>query len=114
MAVLAKLIPELTLEDVREAVLVGACNIYHAASHNFLHAGDPQVLQALYKTAFFVLQAKYYRENGTYINQSSLLAKHLTGMDLQVLQAREKLKNAENFSIYSKLLVQWSSSLIKD
>ncbi len=109
---LADLIPKITVKEARQAVLVGACNLYHATSHNFLHAADPAVLQALYKTAFFVLQAKYYSETGSYINQRSTLAERLNGMDRAILEAGQKLQKVENLAAYSELLLKWSSSLI--
>ena len=40
-------------EAVRRAVKIGACNIYHACIHNFLHERDPQLLKGLYKSADF-------------------------------------------------------------
>ena len=56
------------LEDaVRRAVKIGACNIYHACVHNFLHERDPQLLKGLYKSAAFVIQAEYFRKTGQYV-----------------------------------------------
>ena len=35
---LAELCPQITRDDIRRAVQQGACAIYHASSHNILHA----------------------------------------------------------------------------
>ena len=47
-------------EDIKRAVRVGACNVYHAASHNFLHARDMVALKDIYKAARFVVRMKHY------------------------------------------------------
>lgn len=60
----------LTEEDAKQAVYIGACNLYHGCSHNYLHAMEVDMLTALYKAAFFVLQAKYFCHSGTYIKIS--------------------------------------------
>ncbi len=53
-------------EDIKRAVRVGACNVYHAASHNFLHARDMVALKDIYKAARFVARMKYYLDTGIY------------------------------------------------
>ena len=41
---LAELCPEITTDDIRRAVQQGACAIYHASSHNILHARNWSIL----------------------------------------------------------------------
>jgi uncharacterized protein len=104
--------------DARAAVLMGACNLYHMCSHNYLHGGDMETLRALYKSAFFVLQAKHFAETGDYVKSHSVLKDVLTGTDLSVSQTAEQIKNASVSSVtlerYSELLLQWTHKLIRE
>ncbi len=56
-------------EAVKRAVKIGACNIYHACVHNFLHERDADILKGLYKSAAFVIQVSYFMETGRYIKR---------------------------------------------
>lgn len=110
------IIPVPAAADARAAVLMGACNLYHMCSHNYLHGGDMETLKGLYKSAFFVLQAKHFAETGDYVKSHSALKDLLTGMDLSVLRAAEQVKTAElsqaALERYSELLLQWTRQLI--
>lgn len=110
------IIPALTDEDAHSAVLIGACNLYHMCSHNYLHGGDTDTLKGLYKSAFFVLQAKHYCETGNYVRSHLALKNVLTGTDLTVLQYAEQLKTADRSQAaleqYSELMLQWTHKLI--
>lgn len=109
-------IPDLTDADARSTVLTGACNLYHMCSHNYLHGGDVDTLKVLYKSAFFVLQAKHYSETGDYIRSHSALKNILTGTDLMVLQYAEQIKTADGLHTelerYSELMLRWTQELI--
>ena len=102
--------------DARAAVLMGACNLYHMCSHNYLHGGDMETLRSLYKSAFFVLQANHFSETGDYVKSHSALKEVLTGTDLSVSQAAEQVKTADisqpRLERYSELLLQWTHQLI--
>lgn len=102
--------------DARAAVLMGACNLYHMCSHNYLHGGDIKMLRALYKSAFFVMQAKHFSETGDYVKSHSALKDVLTGRDLSVSQAAEQVKLADisqtALERYSERLLEWTHQLI--
>lgn len=111
------LLPLLDRSDVKRAVLLGACNIYHMCSHNFLHEYDAQILRSLYKTSFFVMIAKHFYETGDYIKKKS---------DLIPLLPKEERKLLESISLFdappldddqfkelSKNMLEWSSRLIR-
>lgn len=104
--------------DARDAVLMGACNLYHMCSHNYLHGGDMEMLKALYKSAFFVMQAKHFSETGDYVKSHSALKDVLTGTDLSVSRAAEQVKTANisqaALERYSELLLQWTHQLIRE
>lgn len=113
---LQDIIPAPTNADTCAAVLTGACNLYHMCSHNYLHGGDMETLKGLYKSAFFVLQAKQCYETGSYIGNHSALKDILVGMDLYVMQYGEQIKNADGSQTelerYSELMLQWTHQLI--
>lgn len=102
--------------DARAAVLMGACNLYHMCSHNYLHGGDMETLKSLYKSAFFVLQAKHFSGTGDYVKRHSALKHVLTGTDLSVSQAAEQVKTTDPSQAalgrYSEQLLQWTHQLI--
>lgn len=110
------IIPAPTDADARAAVWMGACSLYHMCSHNYLYGGDMETLKGLYKSAFFVLQAKHFSETGDYVKSHSALKHVLTGMDLSVSQAAEQIKTADlsqaALECYSEPLLQWTHQLI--
>lgn len=54
-------------DAARQAVHRGACAIYHACCHNYLHA--QAALDGLTKSLWFTLQAKYFCDTGRYIRR---------------------------------------------
>ena len=96
-----------------EAVHLGACNIYHACCHNYLHEREPEILKACCKSAFFVLQARYYLETGAYISRKADLLDRLAGADRAVLESLLSGAFAERFTECSGLLLDWASGLIR-
>lgn len=102
--------------DAHAAVLAGACSLYHTCSHNYLHARDPAVLAALFKSASFVLRAKHFCETGVYCKYSTDLSVHLTGSDAELFRHTEACRRTElclaEFDAASAQLLMWSSGLI--
>lgn len=105
-----------TAEDARNAVLAGACNLYHGCAHGFLHTHTVACLRELYKAAVFVLQAKHCAQTGVYLRTRAALAEALTGRDLQVLRTATEIRTApeapEVLKQAAALLLSWSSTLI--
>ena len=63
-------------------------NLYHAAVHSYLHSENLQdALVSLYKTTFFILQVKYFLQNGEYIRTKQELLSKLSGSDREILAA---------------------------
>ncbi len=100
--------------DVKRAALIGACNIYHTCVHNFLHENQAEILRAMLKTAFFVQQAKYYYETGTYIRNKQELLLRLCEQDKELLGASmastDMLK--AQFNELSEKLIAWAGEVI--
>lgn len=111
------LLPLIGKEDIHRAVRIGACNIYHMCGHNMVHEKDGKILQALYKSASFTVQAIYYDQTGTYIKQKAELIPMLQPQEREILQAGIMLKKQPNmaqaeFEELSELLFNWAAGLI--
>ncbi len=102
------LTPLLTREDSCRSVHSGACGIYHACVHNWLHERSTQVLEQLQKSAFFVLRAKKFCETGTHMAQRARLLPCLSSRERAVLQA-----DPHALEHTSRLLMDWAAELIR-
>ncbi len=111
---LETIIPKITEENAKQASLVGACNIYHACSHNFLHAQEVDTLKMLYKSAFFVMQADYYCKTGLYINSRCKMQEIVEAEDEFILQTLRcpTIIDLNTLQEYSQKLLEWSGNLI--
>ena len=96
-------------EDVRRAVLTGACGLYHACVHNRLHERDPELLRQLGKSVFFTLRAKHYAETGRFLLRRDQLAGALPPEERALLEAFGR----EDFHALSRRLLDWSGALIR-
>lgn len=112
------LLPLIDKEDVKHAVKIGACNLYHACCHNFIYKKSSDILSDLYKLAFFVLQAKHFYETNCYISSKTEINKYVVGEDSKILNIcmnRKKLTNMDEVELvfYYDKLISWSSKLIQ-
>lgn len=114
---LEDIIPVPNADDARLAVQNGACAIYHACCHNLLHARSSDVLQELYKSAVFTLQALHFCRTGHYLRTRAELQKVLSGDDARVLAAANDLRrgvSADRLEPCSSLLLSWAAGLLAD
>lgn len=104
--------PSLGQEDAWLAVRMGACNLYHACSHNYLHARSYAVLQNLYKSARFTVRMKYYACTGSYLAAMRELEQAAPEPDRQLLQLCRAFPLTEEpeFDRLSRVLLEWSSA----
>lgn len=105
-------------EDVKRAVKIGACNLYHACCHNFLYENSSEILSALYKSSFFILQAKYFYETNQYISSKTDLIKQLNDIDKEIMNIcmdRKKLiaMDEADLVLYYDKIISWSSSILQ-
>lgn len=100
-------------QAVKRAIRIGACNIYHACVHNFVHEKSDDVLRSLYKSAVFVLQAVWFYETGKYIKSKTELQNAIYPPSA-VLSTAQELKNGASvkFEQMSELLLNWAKTLI--
>ena len=107
--------PPLCREDARLAVRIGACNLYHACSHNYLHARSYAVLQNLYKSARFTVRMKYYACTGSYLAAMRELEQVAPEPDRQLLQLCRSFPLTEEteFDRLSRVLLEWASAQLR-
>ena len=109
---LAPLLKEIRPGDAAEAVRISSANLYHGACHSYLYSENRgRALADLYKAVFFILQAKYFYENGNYISEKKTLLPLLQAEDRQLLDICLRRKElfcspAEEKRCF-KLLLQW-------
>ena len=101
-------------EDIRRSVLTGACNLYHACSHNFLHAKDSNMLVGLYKAARFTVRMKHFLDTGSYISSMKFLSEHVTDKDRTILNIASSEFQENDFTERSRILIEWASEIITE
>lgn len=106
---LAELCPAMTGDDVRRAVQQGACAIYHASSHNILHARDWSILPQLYKSARFTIRMKHYLLTGVYVSAFGELATVVGEEEKTILEARNPSTEGDAF-----MLLEWASKTMRE
>lgn len=99
---------------VREAVHLGACNIYHGCVHNMVHEKDAVILADLYKAALFVAQAIVYLETGRYVHSSDALRAAAAPEERMILETAQAFKEKKPvcFETASEMLFQWAQRWI--
>ena len=105
-------------DDIRRAIHIGACNVYHICVHNLVHEKSLDILKAIYKSAVFILQAIAFYEIGKYERQKSTLQSLLKPKDQNILQSGIELKekdqiSKEEFDKLSELMLKWASKWIQ-
>lgn len=104
-------------EDVRRAVRIGVCNIYHMCGHNLVHEKNCEILKDLYKSAVFTVQAVSCLQTGTYRKKKAELLPVLQQSEREILETAIALKqqpdlSQADFYRLSGRLFQWASRLI--
>lgn len=107
------LLERIDKQAVKRAIKIGACNIYHACVHNFVHEKSDDILRSLYKSAVFVLQTVWFYETGKYI-KSKVELQHAINPPSAVLDTALQLKNGATvqFDKMSELLLNWAKAVI--
>ena len=105
---LAELCPQITSDDIRRAVQQGACAIYHASSHNILHARDWSILPELYKSSRFTIRMKHYLQTGVYVSAFRELTAVVDEEEKAILEVQNP--DTENDAF---ILLKWASKTIK-
>lgn len=114
---LDELISAIREEDIRRAIRIGACNVYHMCAHNLVHKKSMKILKKPYKSAIFTLQAIAFLRTGRYEKKKADLLPLLCEDEQMVLKAGMELKNKQTLSpedrnLYSQRLLCWASKWI--
>ena len=101
---------------VNRAIKIGACNIYHGCVHNMLHEKSEDILQGLYKSASFVVQAIAFKQTGNYISHQKELLQVVSSNEHVIVETFMNLKNGEtvDFNLMSETLFAWSKKWISE
>ena len=116
---LQDLIQAPTIEDATQAVKISSENLYHTSVHSFIHSNNrAEDLKNLYKSTFFILQAKYFIETKKYIPTKNELSELLNGIDRDILNIcinRNNINEKATIELENlyKMLIQWCSDNIK-
>ena len=105
---LDSILPPMDPDDSRRAAVAGACSIYHACVHNYVHERSPEILEALYKQARFVLRAKHYSETGVFLRALPNIVSETKGSDREIAIGPEG-----DFDSRSEALIGWSSDIVR-
>lgn len=107
------LLEKIDIKAVKRAIKIGACNIYHACVHNFVHEKSEDILRSLYKSAVFVIQAVWFYETGKYIKSKTELQNAINPPSA-VLTTALNLKNGADvrFEEMSEILINWAKTCI--
>ena len=107
------LLEKIDIKAVKRAIKIGACNIYHACVHNFVHEKSEDILRSLYKSAVFVIQAVWFYETGKYIKSKTELQNAIVPPSA-VLTTALNLKNGAEvkFEEMSELLINWAKACV--
>lgn len=105
---LDSILPPMDPDDSRRAAVAGACSIYHACVHNYVHERSPEILEALYKQARFVLRAKHYSETGVFLRALPNIVSETKESDREIAIGPEG-----DFDSRSEALIGWSSDIIR-
>ena len=108
-----------TRDDALQAARVGASGIYHAACHAYVFDGDAvdDILESLFKGAFFTLQALQFARTGTYPATKTELVTQLEGDEARILiigrnwQAHRPTDD-EARHVLVDLLLRWSEGVV--
>ncbi len=108
------LLKKIDKQAVKRAIRIGACNIYHACVHNFVHEKSDDILRSLYKSAVFVIQAVWFYETGKYIKSRAELQKTIDPPSAVLNTASELKRGASvNFEEMSALLLNFAKAIIE-
>ena len=90
-------------------MLQGACAIYHASSHNILHARNWSILPELYDSARFTMRVEHYLQTGVYVSAFRELTAVVDEEERTILEAQNPSTEDDAF-----MLLEWASKTMKD
>ena len=101
---------------VDRAIKLGVCNIFHGCVHNMLYEKSDDILQGLYKSASFVIQAIAFKQTGTYFRHQQDLLSVVSSDEQVIVETFLHLKSGGKvaFQRMSETLFAWSKKWINE
>lgn len=111
---LDELLSVINPSDVSRAIKIGVCNIFHGCVHNMLYEKSEEILQGLYKSASFVIQAIAFKQTGNYIIHQKELIKVVSFDEQVIINTFINMKKCGqvDFNPMSETLLNWSKKWI--
>lgn len=110
---LEPLLKKIDRQAVRRAIRIGACNVYHACVHNFVHEKSEEILRSLYKSAVFAIRAVWFYETGKFIKTNAGLQADIVPPSAVLATALSLKEGASvRFEEMTELLLNWASAVI--
>lgn len=105
--------PKPTPAAAKQAVLDGACQLYHALCHSFLHGVSVPVLRGLIKQAYFLLRAEFFIKHQRFVDDLDDMAQD-AAIDNKVLRVLTDVATLSEADIVetTDVLLKWTSSLM--
>lgn len=102
--------------SVNRAIKIGACNIFHGCVHNMLYEKSEDILQGLYKSASFIVQAIAFKQTGNYIRHQKELLQVVSADGRVIVSNFLNLKKGGmvEFDLMSETLLIWSKKWIAE
>ena len=115
---LSELVPNYTMEDVRNHIKLSVNNIYHAICHSYVHGKKEEnkaTLPMHYKGTFFILQNLYYLNHSSFAKTKAELLPLLSGKDHAVLKRSMEFGNGAtcDFAQDFDLLFTWCQEIMQ-
>lgn len=101
---------------VSRAIKIGACNIYHGCVHNMVYDKSDDILNGLYKSASYLIQAICFKRTGNYITCQRELLETVSEEEKTIVKTFMDLKNGEDVHInkMSERLFGWAKKWINN
>lgn len=89
-----------TDDDLRHSIWTGLCNLYHGCVHNMAHDRSNVALEALYKSAFFLLREIEYLHSGKYVARLQDLIELSQDASQTILQTYAHMRYGTETSVF--------------
>ena len=102
--------------SVNRAIKISACNIFHGCVHNMLYEKSEDILQGLYKSASFIVQAIAFKQTGNYIRHQKELLQVVSADERVIVSNFLNLKKGGmvEFDLLSETLLIWSKKWVAE
>lgn len=106
------MIPDISIEDIKNYVQTSFANLYHMAVHGFMYEMSADNLKQINKSLFFLLLGVYYIKTGIYYKSKQELKSALQGVEKEIFDVDLQSLNEQDIeNVYSKIINYTSSAI---